>query len=238
MKTILNIFLIMILLAITSVIKAQESIKPECDCVNENFQLPDGVKYLKAQKDASEIKLSEKRELKTIPDGDVILLNLSKGATDGTCIFKNDELDNFQKGGYWTFLPNEFIEVYKTKKDEFGSIGNSKRLERLLGLPPNYGAKCFVVINIASSKAVRPSITPKNNESSNYFYKKWDGSSVFTSLGYTCDWYYGNGCEYGLTEFNIPPAPPKLDKKYLEVKSSCTIDEYIANGKCLKEYPQ
>ncbi len=235
-----KLFLVIGLLLLTNLANAQDLPKSKCDCANENYQLPDGVKYLKAQKDALEITPGEKRPLKVISDGDAIFLNFSRSAKDGSCTFTKAELDNFQKGGIWIFLPTEFEEVYQTKKDEFTRIGNANRLKKLLGLSPSDNSKCIVEIKIAGSKVIRPSIIPKNCETSNFFLGKWGDTSVFTALGYTCDWYYGSGCEYGLTEFNIPPNPPilkpecpveKPEENYLEVKSSCTLDEYL-NKNC------
>ncbi len=243
-----KIFLVISLLLIANFANAQETSKASCDCVNENLKLPDSVKYLKAQEDAREIKPSEKRPLKIISEKERIeVLRFAKPANDGTCASTNEDLARYQEGKIFIFLLTEFDEVYRKKmeKDEFKNVGNEKRLRMLLGLPPNDNSKCIVKILIDGSKVIRPSIIPKITEPCSFFSSKWGDESVFTSLGYTCDWYYGDGCEYGFTEFNIPPPivsttetdKPKIEEKYLEVESSCTIDEYISNGKCLKKYP-
>jgi len=139
----------------------------------------------------------------------------------------------------YKIIQSSYLYRKKIEKDEFKSVGNEKRLRMLLGLPPNDSSKCIVQIRIDGSKVIRPSIIPKITDSTSFLSGKWGDDSVFTSLGYICDWYYGDGCEYGLTEFNIPPPPTaNLVEKYLKVKSSCPLDEYISNGKCLKEYPE
>jgi hypothetical protein len=44
----------------------------------------------------------------------------------------------------------------------------------------------------------------------------------WTQLGYTCDWFWGNGCEVGVSEFLVwKGAPPK--KKAAVARSLFTV---------------
>lgn len=65
---------------------------------------------------------------------------------------------------------------------------------------------------------LKPINSPIKNES-------YDKKYPFTNLGYTCDWYYGDGCRKGLNEFFIK------EKNNSTIKKTCTIDDYL-DEKC------
>ena len=174
-----NIFLLLLILLMPAgFVKAQ--------CGIEEVNLPDSEKLEKANhslKDKKYIKCLDKSQskyLKKLPEKaemiDVVTV------TESAC-------DRFKsETGLWVTLLSELQEVYQAKTCEFEQSEN--RLKKLIGLKDKNIYQCLVVLKISTDSLEVP--------------KKSGGSGYpFTGLGFTCDWYYGDGCRYGLTEFTL-----------------------------------
>lgn len=202
--------------------------KSNCDCELQNLKISDGEKYQKALKDALTMKPEEKRELQVITTPKVVVASFKPFSKNNDCNYTQEEKDVLNNGGIWVLLPAELRNVYQSRRAEFGDKEN--RLKKLLGLAPEIPYKCFAEIEIDSCKVVRPFLSFNVAEKDGFFWRNWgNDTSLFTGLGYTCDWYYGDGCRYGLTEFNIPPKPEKTGNDYLKVIKVCTVETYLEN---------
>jgi hypothetical protein len=103
------------------------------------------------------------------------------------------------------------------------------RVEQLLGMPPDTANTKFVEVWVNPNDLVRPcpdpeitdtvcelDFPPPRFQELSSEYRQWfesnrassyGGSNPYpwTRLGYTCDWYRGQGCDTGLSEFVIWP---------------------------------
>lgn len=108
-----------------------------------------------------------------------------------------------------------------------GEAALKRRVEQLLGMPPNSKNTRFVELWVYPDDLARPCPDPEITDTvceldfpSARFqqlsleYRQWfegnrassyGGSTPYpwTRLGYTCDWYRGQGCDVGLSEFLI-----------------------------------
>lgn len=104
-----------------------------------------------------------------------------------------------------------------------------RRVEQILGMPPDTVNTKFVEVWVNPVDLIRPcpdpEITdtvceldfppPRFQELSSEYRQWFEGNRAssyggsppypWTRLGYTCDWYRGQGCEVGLSEFVIWP---------------------------------
>ncbi len=104
-----------------------------------------------------------------------------------------------------------------------------RRVEQLLGMPPDTANSKFVEVWVNPNDMVRPcpdpeitdtvcelDFPPPRFQELSSDYRQWfeanrassyGGSQPYpwTRLGYTCDWYRGQGCDTGLSEFVIWP---------------------------------
>ena len=137
----------------------------------------------------------------------------------------------------------DFCKEFEKDKADSGSL--SRRLEQLLGLPPNSGHKYVIELWVNPGDLFRPSADPdvRDREAQLDFpdvrgyvsvsepYKKWYKETAtaryepkngpaypWTRLGYTYDW--GGESRYGLSEFVI------LKGSQLTVHSVSTTDDY------------
>ena len=187
----------------------------------------------------------------------VVLTLKDVSKTTNSCDYRNaTDLQEFQKGGIWVVLPQEIKMFYSNNKTEFDT-DKAKRLTQLFGFDEGSSkAKCFVEIQIETPKfisatisypcingncigqikidaeeetIVRPLLNLSLDSTNGFFWDRWKKDHVpttlFTGLGYTCDWHYEDGCHYGLTEFDIPRVTH--GDKYLMIRNSYTIDEYL-----------
>ena len=228
-----KIFLVIVLLLVANFTNAQDINKASCDCETENLKLPDNIKFQKALKDASIIKPTEKQFLQKLPKSETIKVISLRGRKndDKPLICSNEGLngtENVNPIHKFVALPEELRNVYQTKTIEF--LDRKNRLEKLLGLSPDYTYDCFVVFEIKPEKLIRPTFAfdwEGNFQNNKYsFFNKWILNDYpFTALGYTCDWYYGDGCRYGLTEFFID------ENTGAEFKKICSVDDFL-DQKC------
>ena len=137
----------------------------------------DKKKFKKAKKCKNDIDLKwtkEPMEISNLPLM-VEVVHLASTCDD----FKiNDE--------NWVILADELRQVYKQKPGEFTLLEN--RLEKLIGVPAD-DYKCLIILNIPRDLLRKPEKKDNNPK------------FPFTGKGFTCDWYYGDGCRYGLSEF-------------------------------------
>lgn len=120
-----------------------------------------------------------------------------------------------------------------------------RRVEQLLGMPPDTNNSKFVEIWVHPDDLVRPcpdpeitdtvcelDFPPPRFQELSAEYRKWfdanrassyGGSKPYpwTRLGYTCDWHHGQGCETGLSEFVIWPGST------VGVRSVRTTQDYL-----------
>jgi hypothetical protein len=239
-----------ILLALANSVQAQNANKTE--------EISDSQKFENALKDVKQINTDEIETLENISQFPVTVVTL-KDYSDGIskCDYKTPEnVEKIQTGGIWVVLPSELKDVFSTRKDEFKADAED-RLKKLFGFDPGGKAKCFVEIQVETANYItfgysfpcldgncvkqievettitRPFLNLSINKNNSYFWDRWkDNEKVFTGLGYTCDWYKGNGCARGLTEFNIPLV--KNGSHYLTVKRSCDVVSYLSEKETCK----
>ena len=216
------------LLFLLSVIFPASSVKAQIDKKLDE-------KYFKeAMKDAKTIEPNEiKKDLQVLSASEtpILVIHLTENSCDD--YKKAENKKHFaNKDDVWVTLFSEMKSVFQDKKmaGELGNVEN--RLKKLLGLKwkPNY--KCFVELKVATNKITRP--TP---------FFDWQGNQVkptdsvienkigdypFTNLGYTCDWYYGDGCRYGLTEFKLVKENDSI------IVNACETDESLEEN-CLSQ---
>ena len=191
-------------------------------------------KYFKeAMKDAKTIEPNEKEKLKVINASEtpVWVIHL----TDDNCdkYQKPENIKYFaNKDDVWVALLSEMQSVFQQKK-KAGEFGNTEnRLKKLLGLKwkPNY--KCFVVLKLATNNIFRPTLffdwQGNQIKTINSIIENKIGDYPFTNLGYTCDWYYGDGCRYGLTEFKL------VKENDSSIVNACKMDESLEEN-CLTQ---
>lgn len=198
--------------------------KENCNDNLENSCLSDKEKYLKALKDTAIIEPHEKEWLQTIDvtQPKIVVLTLK----ESECSSFVDK-DSFKKRDVWMFLPSELRRVYQSKLNEFAN--REDRLKKLIGLKYDKSYKCLIELEVSSNQLIRPSFFldikgdfQKEKEGEESFWQIWaKGLYPFTALGYTCDWYYGDGCRYGLTEFFIKKGNDSV------ITKACTIDDYL-----------
>ena len=158
-------------------------------------------KYFKeGMKDARKIEPNElKKDLQVLSasESSILVVHLTENSCDD--YKKAENIKYFaNKEDVWITLLSEMKSVFQDKKmaGEFGNVKN--RLKKLLGLKwkPNY--KCFVELKVVTNKITCP--TPffdwRGNQvkSIDSVIENKIGDYPFTNLGYTCDWYYGDGC--------------------------------------------
>ena len=69
--------------------------------------------------------------------------------------------------------------------------------------------------------------------------EKSSGGYPFTGKGFTCDWYYGDGCRYGLGEFILKTEDEAKGEKIANpvrkeivryvINNDCIVDGYAEN---------
>lgn len=140
-------------------------------------------------------------------------------------------------GDVWTFTGGEMADWFAVNKKELRDPG--KRFRQLLGLPADNMATHFTGLWVKPEDIIRPAyvtdITEKSMSDSfisntDAEYKEWfddniidsyfEGSYPWTRLGYTYDWSFESGSDYGLSEFLI------RDGAQVEVAYTCTREEF------------
>jgi hypothetical protein len=191
---------------------------------SKNTGLSDKQKFEKAIEDAKEIEPDETEKLQRINAMNNTVRVVT--AIEAECQkFKKDKNSNaFSNNTVWVSLPAEIRSVFQSRKGEFADMEN--RLKKLLGLRYDNTYRCLIELEVEASKITRPSslinadgnllmpIIKAENE-------RYNSKYPFTNLGYTCDWFYGDGCRYGLTEFWIKPGNGTV------IKKACKIKEYL-----------
>lgn len=145
----------------------------KCNIVEDS--LDDKKRFEKALKCKSDIKDNHPLYPVKTDSSVVYVVTLSNS---GCKKFKNEE-------GLWVTLLPELQDVYQTKHGEFGQVEN--RLKKLIGLNAGDTYKCLTVLETTYDSLKRP--------------EKGTSGYPYTGRGFTCDWYYGDGCRYGLSEF-------------------------------------
>lgn len=180
-------------------------LQPSLNKCGEIEDLTNDAKFEKAKKCKKEIDVKYVKPLQILPQTqtkfEVVTIS-EKKCKD----FKNSSV-------MWVVLLSELQSIYREKILEFGQTEN--RLKKLIGLS-NDTYNCLAVLRVSSEMLRRPI---QSDDDPNY---------PFTGLGFTCDWYYGDGCRYGLSEF-ILIKKAELISKY-EI-GNCTI-ENLPNAKC------
>ena len=173
----------------------------KCGIVEE---LSDAQKFEKAVNCKSDIKENQKHSLYPIKSDSspVYVLNLSGSSCND---FKNEN-------GLWVTLLSELQSVYQSKPAEFVQLEN--RLKKLIGLKENDTYHCLTVLKTSFNLLEQPS--------------KGTSGYPFTALGFTCDWYYGDGCRYGLREFTLKKKAEKIISYEI---NNCSI-ENLLGAKC------
>lgn len=223
--------LVIALLLFAVFANAQVTNNANCDYSSENFKLPDSEKFQKALKDSGSIESSERAFLKPLPvlQDKLRVISLKWNECSAYKSFQDREV--------WVFLPEELRGFYDSKSKTAEFQNKEDRLRKLLGLKFKSDDKdvykCLIELEVSPNELVRPTFLfniqeneQKQKDNELFFLNWWlKGEYPFTALGYTCDWYYGDGCRYGLTEFYIKPNNNSIIKKV------CTIDDYFEN-KC------
>ena len=197
----------LLFLSITTLLLLPFSVfsQPSLNKCGEIEALTDEAKFEKAKKCKNEITDEFKKPLQLLPQtpAKVEVVNISeKNCKD----FKNTS-------GLWVVLLSELQSVYRERISEFGQTEN--RLKKLIGLG-NDTYNCLTVLRISSDSLRSPIQSDANL---NY---------PFTGLGFTCDWFYGDGCRYGLSEFILIKKAEVISKYAID---NCTI-ENLPNAKC------
>ena len=251
-----KIFLVIGLLFVANFANAQSATKT---IRQNNSLPTDKEKYASAKDWVMKITPANMKPLETITQFPVVVVTLTDvSKTTNSCDYKNaTDLQELQKGGTWVVLPQEIKMFYSNNKPEFDT-DKAKRLTQLFGFDEGSSkAKCFVEIQIETPKyisigisypclngncigqinvaaveetIVRPLLNLNIDSNNSFFWDRWkDTKTIFTGLGYTCDWFYGDGCRKGLTEFDIPRVAH--GDKYLSIKNNYTVDEYLKSDK-------
>jgi hypothetical protein len=194
-----------------------------------NMSLSDEKKFKKAMQDTKEIEPDEIEKLQPI---NVFEIRISVVTViENICddYKKAENVNTFSEKTVWISLASEIKSTIQKKKGEF--VNKENRLKKLLGLRPDRTYRCVIELEVNAEKINRPSslfnlhgdlLKPINSKIKNEDY---DDKYPFTNLGYACDWYYGDGCRFGVTEFIIKKGNKSL------IKKACTIDEYV-DEKC------
>jgi hypothetical protein len=191
-----------------------------------SIALPDLVKYGKALEDASILMPRKKLPLRKVDltAAALVVASFKGPSKQGGCSYTPDDIAGYKTRGIWVFMPDELREIIGSRKSEFAA-DTGLRMKELLGLNPTYKYECILVVSIAPTQLVRPSLALSLEDGENtYPFSTWGGDFPFTGLGYTCDWYYGDGCRYGMSEFYISPGRNWGDTK------SCALNEFLASG--------
>jgi hypothetical protein len=190
--------------------------------------LPDAVKFGRAIDDSSVLtpkKLMPLRKLDLKATSITMASFKAPSHAKGGCAYAPDDIAYYQRNGIWVFVPDELREIFAGRAGEFKDA--KLRMRELLGLnpDPSYKYECILLVTIDPKELVRPSLALDLEKGENSdFIKGWGGSFPFVGLGYTCDWYYGDGCRYGMSEFFIPGGRAWTGTK------SCALDEYLKAG--------
>jgi hypothetical protein len=194
-----KIFLLLLsLLALVNALQAQQN----GECGVEEMSLLDPAKFEKANKCKSYVKTDQKP--KKLPEKVELLKVVT--VTELVC----GSFDN--KKGLWVTLLSELQSVYQEKPLEFGQTEN--RLKKLIGLKENETYHCLIVLEASSDSLEVP--------------QKGDSGYPFTGLGFTCDWYYGDGCRYGLSEFTLKKKAKQIAAYEI---NNCNVEKFLG-AKC------
>jgi len=193
------LFLLLLSVAPLGFIQAQSN-PNKCGIVEDS--LDDKKQFEKALKCKNNIK--EEHPLYPIKtDSSVVyVVTLSNSVCKD---FKNE-------GNYlWVTLLPELQSVYQTKHSEFDQVEN--RLKKLIGLKEGDTYQCLTVLETTYDSLKRP--------------EKGTAGYPYTGRGFTCDWYYGDGCHYGLSEFILM----KKAEKFVSYEiNNCSIISKEING--------
>ncbi len=186
----------------------------------KNKQLPNKEKYEKAKSDAQCIAPYEVLELQPLYKSETVKI---------VHLYSKNKCQKYkpQNGEYFGSL-NELQEFYKNDKSQFSIVQD--RLNQLIG--SNDDNNCLAVIELEAKYLYRPtsifSFDDTGKPSSTIDFqpnnKKEDGYP-FTNLGYACDWYYGDGCRRGLSEFILQDIEKAIIEKKMKVLNACKVND-------------
>jgi hypothetical protein len=190
---------VLLTVALVGFIQAQNN-KNACGSVED---LSDAQKFEKAIRCKNDIKENQQHPLYPIKSDSspVYVVHLSESSCNK---FKNEDL--------WVTLLSELQDVYKSKPAEFGQLEN--RLKKLIGLKEKDTYRCLTILQTSFDSLEQPS--------------KGEPDYPFTKLGFTCDWYYGDGCRYGLREFTLKKKAEKIISYEI---NNCSIENLLGE-KC------
>jgi hypothetical protein len=201
--------LVIVLFFGVNYLPAQKKSSDKCGIAQP--QLKDGKMYTKAKKCKNNI---EPKFVKQQKDVSLLPSPVKVAHLHSSCGSFNINDTN------WVVLLEELEKVYNERLTEFARVQN--RLEKLLGVEAD-GYDCLVVFEVP------PSLLRKPDE------KDGDDDFPFTGKGFTCDWFYGDGCRYGLSEFIIDKSkeknPNKKEITRYEINNQCTVQNSFLN-KC------